>query len=226
MMGKEAGGLGDSGEEMTGMLLAGNDYNYVQTHAQAIANTDNYNIVSCSNEALETAKMHLKDYAAIDLLLGLERNDGHSLSYYKTFSSSMQHVLQQFTAKGGALLVSGAYIGSDMTADNEQQFLRNVLKCQYAGRSQAQSNELFGLGTNMHYWKEMNEEHYAATATDVLQPVKPAYTAMQYADGYGAAVAYKGADYRLFVMGLPFECIQSEKKRTSIMFGILKYLLQ
>ena len=226
MMGKEAGGLGDSGEEMTGMLLAGNDYNYVQTHAQAIANTDNYNIVSCSNEALETAKMHLKDYAAIDLLLGLERNDVHSLSYYKTFSSSMQHVLQQFTAKGGALLVSGAYIGSDMTADNEQQFLRNVLKCQYAGRSQAQSNELFGLGTNMHYWKEMNEEHYAATATDVLQPVKPAYTAMQYADGYGAAVAYKGADYRLFVMGLPFECIQSEKKRTSIMFGILKYLLQ
>lgn len=225
MMGQD-GGLGDSGEEMTGMLLAGNDFNYVQTHAQSIAATGNYNIVSCSNEALETAKMHLQNYAAMDLLLGLERNDGHSLNYYKTFSSSMQHVLQQFTAQGGALLVSGAFIGSDMTTDSEQQFLRHVLKCQYAGRSQSQSNELHGLGTSIHYWKEMNEEHYAATSTDILQPVKPAYTAMQYADGYGVAVAYKGSDYRLFVMGIPFECIQGEQKRTNIMSGILRYLLQ
>jgi hypothetical protein len=113
-----------------------------------------------------------------------------------------------------------------MRADDEQQFLSNVLKCQYAGRSQAQSNELLGLGTNMHYWKELNEEHYAATSADILQPVKPAYTAMQYADGYGAAVAYKGTDYRLFVMGLPFECIQEEQKRTSIMNGIIRYLLE
>jgi hypothetical protein len=72
----------------------------------------------------------------------------------------------------------------------------------------------------------MNEEHYAATSTDILQPVKPAYTAMQYADGYGVAVAYKGSDYRLFVMGIPFECIQGEQKRTNIMSGILRYLLQ
>ena len=36
-MGVEDGGLGNSGEELTGMLIAGNDFNYVMTHAKAIA---------------------------------------------------------------------------------------------------------------------------------------------------------------------------------------------
>ena len=49
---------------------------------------------------------------------------------------------------------------------------------------------------------------------------------VQYADGYGAAVAYKGNDYRAFVMGFPFECIKDGKKRSSIMQGLLNYLLK
>ena len=223
-MGIEDGGLGYTGEELTGMLIAGNDFNYVKTHAEAIASTVKYNIISCSSEALETAKLKLKNIAAIDLILGLERNDGHSLSYYKTFNSSMQHTLQQFTKSGGALLVSGAYIGSDMNSQEEQRFLANILKCQYGGRSLAETNVVSGLGTDFQYWKELNEEHYAATSADILHPVKPAYTAMQYADGYGAAVAYQGKDYRAFVMGFPFECIKDAQKRSSIMQGLLNYL--
>lgn len=225
-MGKEDGGLGYSGEELTGMLIAGNDFNYVKTHAEAIATAKQYNIISCSSEALETGKQHTTLVDAIDLVLGLERNDGHSLNYYKTFNSSMQHALQTFTARGGALLVSGAYLGSDMTIDSERQFLANTLKCQYAGRSTAATGDLAGLGTTMQYWNQLNEEHYAATSADILQPVAPAYTAMQFADGYSAAVAYKGTDYRAFVMGVPFECIKEEPKRGSIMRGILNYLLK
>lgn len=225
-MGIEDGGLGYSGEELTGMLLAGNDFNYVKTHAEAIVAAQEYNIISCSSEALETAKVQLKNIDAIDLILGLERNDGHSLNYYKTFTSSMQHTLQAFTKRGGALLVSGAYIGSDMTNESEKQFLTNTLKCQYGGKSLAETGLIMGLGTSFPYWKELNEEHYAATSTDILHPVRPAYTAMQYADGYGAAVAYKGSDYRAFVMGFPFECIKDGQKRSAIMQGLLNYLLK
>ena len=104
--------------------------------------------------------------------------------------------------------------------------MSNVLKCQFAGRSQAATNEIRGLGTTMSYWKELNEQHYAATSADILQPVKPAFTAMQYADGYGAAVAYSGKDYRLFVMGFPFECIENKQQQCTIMHGILNYLLK
>ena len=224
-MGVEDGGLGNSGEELTGMLIAGNDFNYVMTHAKAIGSAKQYNIVSCSSEAVEMGKVNLIGYDAVDLLLGLERHDGHSLKAYKTFTTHMQDALKRYTTHGGALLVSGAYVGTDMTQDADRQFLQNVLKSTWGGRSQTKDNKVKGLGTEMTYWKALNEEHYAATSADILQPVKPAFTAMQYADGYGAAIAYR-SNCRLFVMGFPFECIEGEHKQASVMKGILNYLLK
>ena len=226
LMGKEVGGLGDSGEELAGQLIAGNDFNYVKTHAEAIEKAGAYNIVSCSSEALEAMMPQASQYAAIDLLLGLERDDKHSLNYYKTFSSTMQKTLMGYTAQGGTLMVSGAYIGSDMQDAEERQFLANVLKCQYAGRYADTNSTVTGLGTAIQYWNRLNAEHYAAVTTDVLMPVGSAYIAMQYADGQDAAVAYNGNDYRAFTMGFPFECIKDEKKRSSIMRGILNYLIK
>ena len=138
----------------------------------------------------------------------------------------MQNALQSYTQHGGHLLVSGAYVGCDMMSQSEQQFMANVLRCQYVGHSVAPTNEVLGLGTTLFFYKNLNEEHYAATSNDILHPVKPAITAMQYVDGYGAATAYKGNDCSLFVMGFPFECIKTAPKRASIMRGILNYLIK
>ncbi len=219
-------GLGFCGTEMAGTLVAGNDFNYVQAHADAIAATGQYNIASCSSEAIETNKLIPIDYSAIDLILGLERDDGHSLQHYKGISYSMEYALQAYTAIGGSLLISGAYLTTDMTTDGEQHFLTKILKCQHGGQYRSYSNVLVGLGTTIPFYHQLNEEHYAATSTDILQPVRPAFTAMQYADGNSAAVAYKGKDYRLFVMGVPFECIQGKQKQQAIMQGILTFLLK
>lgn len=224
-MGIENGGLGSTGDELAGMLIAGNDFNYVTTHAQAIATAKRYNIVSCSSEAVEKGEVNLTDYDAVDLLLGLERNDGHSVKEYKTFSTAMQKALERYANHSGAMLVSGAYIGTDMSSAEERQFLKTTLKSSWGGRSQTTDSMVKGLGTEMAYWKALNEEHYAATSADILQPVKPAYTAMQYADGYGAAAAYQGS-CKLFVMGFPFECIKGEQKQATIMRGIMNFLLK
>ena len=224
-MGIENGGLGSTGDELAGMLIAGNDFNYVTTHAHAIATAKRYNIVSCSSEAVEKGEVNLTDYDAVDLLLGLERNDGHSVKEYKTFSTAMQKALEHYANHSGAMLVSGAYIGTDMSSAEERQFLKTTLKSSWGGRSQTTDSMVKGLGTEMAYWKALNEEHYAATSADILQPVKPAYTAMQYADGYGAAVAYQGS-CKLFVMGFPFECIKGEQKQATIMRGIMNFLLK
>ena len=225
-MGNEDGGLGYCGNELAGKLIAGNDFNYVMTHAEAIRDAGNYNIVSCSSEALEAIKLKPSTYAMLDLVLGLERDDGHSLIYYKTFNMNLQQDLQKYTSHGGALMVSGAYVGSDMMGESEQRFLANVLKCRFAGQSLCSDNQVNGLGTTLQYWKQLNGQHYAAVSTDILQPEAPAFTAMQYADGQDAAIAYKGNDYRSFTMGFPFECIQGEKTRNSIMRGIINYLLK
>ena len=224
-MGIEDGGLGYTGDELAGMLIAGNDFNYVTTHATAITTAKKYNIVSCSSEAVEKGEVNLTDYDAVDLILGLERNDGHSVKEYKTFSTAMQKALERYANHSGAMLVSGAYIGTDMSSAEESQFLKTTLKSSWGGRSQTTDGMVKGMGTELAYWKALNEEHYAATSADILQPVKPAYTAMQYTDGYGAAVAYQGR-CRLFIMGFPFECIKGEQKQATIMRGIMNFLLQ
>lgn len=207
-------------------FVAGNEFNYVTTHAKAIASAQEYNIVSASDKVIEDGKVKLKNYPLVDLVLGLERNDGHSLVYYKTFTKSMRKTLTDYTRRGGALLVSGAYIGTDIMGTEEEQFVSETLKCTYGGQYRAENNQVNGLGTVIPYYNMLNEEHYAATSADILRPAAPAFTVMQYADGQDAAVAYKGRDYRSFTMGFPFECIMDEQKQGAIMRGILNFLLK
>lgn len=207
-------------------FVAGNEFNYVTTHAKAIASAQEYNIVSASDKVIEDGKVKLKNYPLVDLVLGLERNDGHSLVYYKTFTKSMRKTLTDYTRRGGALLVSGAYIGTDIMGTEEEQFVSETLKCTYGGQYRAENNLVNGLGTVIPYYNMLNEEHYAATSADILRPAAPAFTVMQYADGQDAAVAYKGRDYRSFTMGFPFECIMDEQKQGAIMRGILNFLLK
>ena len=207
-------------------FVAGNEFNYVTTHAKAIASAQEYNIVSASDKVIEDGKVKLKNYPLVDLVLGLERNDGHSLVYYKTFTKSMRKTLTDYTRRGGALLVSGAYIGTDIMGTEEERFVSEILKCTYGGQYRAENNLVNGLGTVIPYYNMLNEEHYAATSADILRPAAPAFTVMQYADGQDAAVAYKGKDYRSFTMGFPFECIMDEQKQGSIMRGILNFLLK
>ena len=87
-----------------------------------------YNVASCSAKAVENGDVNIDNYYCIDLLLGLEKDDGHSLVRYKSFSSKMQRLLTEYTRSGGRLLVSGSYIGSDMATDAEKDFLGSVLK--------------------------------------------------------------------------------------------------
>lgn len=219
-------GLGWSDDSLAGMFIAGNDRNYVRTHAEAMQAAGVYNIASCSNESFEQGKVNMERYHLVDLLLGLEKNDGHSLEYYKSFSTMTQNLLQAYTDRGGSLLVSGSYIGSDMTKASEQQFLAHVLKCQWGGANPSTDEGVTGLGTTLSYYGELNEQHYAATSTDRLSPVSPAFTAMAYNDNGSACVAYDGKDYKAITIGFPFECIKDSGKRTSVMRGLLTFLLK
>lgn len=228
-MGKTtADGLGFSNDSLAGQFIAGNDFNYIRTHAEAIASAQRYNIVSCSSEALENNEVHPTLYNMVDLILGLEKNDGWSLRRYQALSPMMRQHLELFTARGGALLVSGSYVGADMSLPSERGYLEKVLKCRYEGvdRDSLEREEISGLGTTFEFYRHINDVHYAATSPDILQPVAPAYTAMIYGDDYSACVAYDGKDYKAMTLGFPFECIKSEQKRQSLMRGILNFLLQ
>ena len=228
-MGKEGpNGLGYTNDSLAGQFIGGNDFDYIRTHARAIASAKRYSIASCSSKAIEGGKTTMEGYALVDLILGLERNDGYSLVPYQTFPKELRAHLQAFTSQGGALLVSGSYIGRDMRQPADQAFLASLLKCQYGGTNtdSLESDTIQGLGLTFTFHRQLNERHYAAQHPDNLLPVAPAYSAMAYRDEQSACVAYSGNDYRALTIGFPFECIREEQMRAIIMRGILAFLLQ
>ena len=219
------GGLGYGGNELSGHFVAGNDFNYTIPHVDAIAAAGLFNVVSCSVEAVEKDNINMNKYAIVDLLLGLEKNDGHSLKPYKSFSPALQEKIKAYTQQHGNLIVSGSYVGSDMKSASEQRFLSEVLKLTHAGSYvNDKSEQISGLGISFNIWRTLNEKHYAATAPDIIEAVEPAFSAMTYANGNSACVAYNGTDYRCFTIGFPFECIKEQQRRRDIMRGILQFL--
>ena len=224
--------LGDSGNEYEGMKIAGNTFDYPFIHGKAIQATGKYSFVSCSDEALESGTISPEDYPIMDYILGLEKTENSSNPsrniYYKTFSSPMQRVLTAYCLSGGNLLVSGAYVGSDMsTSQGDREFTRNLLKYGYGNSLQATGNDIRvqGLGRTFSIPRLPNEQAYPVTAPDCILPVPPAFPVMTYSTGnVSAATAYQGKDYRTFVMSFPFESIEEEADRNAIMASILQFL--
>ncbi|WP_302613614.1 xanthan lyase, partial [uncultured Bacteroides sp.] len=224
--GKEGeGSLGHSGSELEGTKIAGNTFDYPFIHGKAIQASGKYSFVSCSDEAVENGLVMLEDYPIVDYILGLEKESPANKVYYKTFSSAMQRNITGYCRSGGNLFVSGAYVGSDMSGtQGNREFTETILKYGYqSSLTDKASNRINGLGRTVTIPRVPNENSYAVPATDCIVPVDTAFPVFTYAPGnQSAGIAYKGS-YRTFVLGFPFESIQSETDRATIMAGILGF---
>ena len=205
-------------------FLAGNDFNYTTEHVRAIATMKKFSVASCSSECIGMGDVTLSKYRLLDLILGNQRNDGYSLKRTPSISPIMRSELRYF---GGALLVSGSYVGSDNQAPADSTFLAEALYTDYVCKYKDQSDSaqvVTGMGVDFDVYRALNEDHYASTSSDVLQPLGNAFPAMLYADGSTAAIACK--ERRSFVMGFPLECIRTEEQRGLCMRSVLKFLLE
>ena len=227
--GKEGeGSLGYSGRELEGMKIAGNTFDYPFIHGKAIQAAGKYSFVSCSDEAVENGTVTLEDYPVVDYILGMEKEDPVHKVYYKTFSSAMQRIITSYCQSGGNLFVSGAYVGSDMSGtQGNREFTEKILKYGYQNSmTDKSSNRINGLGRTITIPRVPNETSYAVPAPDCIVPVDTAFPVFTYVPGnQSAGIAYKG-NYRTFVLGFPFESIQSEADRATIMAGILGFFTQ
>lgn len=216
-------GLGYSTGELEGMFIAGNTFDYPFIHGKAIQAAGHYSFVSCSDEAVESGKVKLNDYPVVDYILGLEKSQGHD---YKTFSPVLQQLLADYCRKHGNLLVSGSYLGSDMSfSPADRLFTSEVLKYNFAmSVRDTYSGTITGCNRTFEIPRTINDKCYAVTAPESLSPVAPAFSLFAYTDGMrSAGVAYTG-NYRCITLGFPFESITSGKERAYLMAAILKFL--
>lgn len=222
------GSLGYCGDELAGRFIMGNNRDGSVCHVKDIAMSGAYNVVGCSLEALDNNLVKLDHYNLVDIAFGLQRNDGHSLVVYKTFSETLQSNLRSYAKSGGRILVSGAYVGSDMTQPHERSFMSDVLKTTFTGTdTNAGNNMVDGLGLSFDIIRQINDRHFAATSVDRIAACDGrSFAAMRYQDGSTAGVAYDGTDYKSFVMGYPYECINNVRTRQQVMKGLLGFLLK
>lgn len=222
------GSLGYCGDELAGRFIMGNNRDGSVCHVKDIAMSGAYNVVGCSLEALDNNLVKLDHYNLVDIAFGLQRNDGHSLVVYKTFSETLQSKLRSYAKLGGRILVSGAYVGSDMTQPHERSFMTDVLKTTFTGTdTNAGNNMVDGLGLSFDIIRQINDRHFAATSVDRIAACDGrSFAAMRYQDGSTAGVAYDGTDYKSFVMGYPYECINNVRTRQQVMKGLLGFLLK
>ncbi|KDR53750.1 golvesin C-terminal-like domain-containing protein [Hoylesella loescheii] len=231
-------GLGYSDSSMQGQLVAGNNQNTVQTHVEDIAATRKYNVVSTSMKAVEKGLCNLSRYQCIDIALGLQRNDGHSLVNYKTFTPLGQKLIREYARNNGRLIVSGAYVGTDMRDSLDQVFLSDVFKASFNGavktdtllaaiRPLASDTDSIARDSVVALlYKSPNAIHYAPTKVDVLTPLDGATTGYRYTGWWSASVAYVAGNRRSHIFGFPIECIKDSEDRRRIMAEAIDMMMK
>ena len=206
----EPDGLGYSTGEWEGKQIAGNTFDYPFVHGKAIQAAGYHSFVSCSDEAIEQSYIRMEDYPVVDLILGAEK---------KTLSDKLQQRIGDYTKQGGNLMVSGSYLGSILPVSMAQ----NTLKFTHGGSMWGiTTGQVFGANTSFTFPTQVNEKSYAVPAPDCLLPTGGAYSTFVYTPGnYGAGIAYKGTDFRTFVLGFPLESINNAQHRSRIIKAAL-----
>lgn len=235
----DSGGFGDShGNEET-TVIAGNTFDYIALHGDAILKAG-YSFESCSREHFNTLA---SDISFVDLILGKQRQtklDSGKIYplCFKTFTPEVQQLLTAYAQQGTSIFVSGAYVASDLwdnklakPQEADLAFAKNILKYQWrnskaaiTGRLSTVRSPLNLTKTEYTYAHTLNPNTYIVEAPDAIEPAcDSAYTVMRYPENnLSAAVAYRGA-YKTFVMGIPFESIMDSIKREKLMAEIIRF---
>ena len=240
----DAPGFGSSRSDHETMNVAGNNFNYPAVHGEALMNAG-YSFVSCSQQALE-GSYYLGDYRLMDIILGKQKEiktgSGLMPNRFKIYTAGLMNVLRRFTANGGSVLLSGAYVGSDLwdnAAGNDdavgKAFAQEVLGFEgLQGRASLDGTVNSVDSPDIHlsspgawnFTNTLNDKTYAVESPDAIRASDECgFTWMRYGEnGLPAAIASDRLGYRTVVMGFPLETVTTAQGRTSLMSRIMEYL--
>ena len=242
-------GFGASYDDYAGKTVAGNTFDYPYVHGKAIMKAG-YAFYSCSNEAFVSDTTFRKDAWATDLICGKQVTTvvgSDKEEKFPVFGTDMQNTLRAYTAEGGHILTSGAYIATDIwdqvypvqtdKAFREQSiaFAREVLGYKWVrnhgsrlGTARFVKSTRFDSrkGRAFGFHNEINEVCYSVENPDGLTPVsaKTGSTFIRYTDtDISAAVCYEGKGYRAVSIGFPIETLKDEKNIDNIIKTTLEF---
>ena len=241
-------GFGASYTDYAGKTVAGNTFDYPYVHGKAVMEAG-YPFFSCSNETFSSDSTFRKAAWSVDLVCGKQVTTvvGSGLQKkYEVFPAALQDAITAFTADGGNILVSGAYIGTDIWDQiypyekdkNEvaaaKKFAQNVLGFKWAANSASRKGSVRFIGNttipelpseSMQICNEINSEQYCVESPDGLTPSgKGSAAFMRYTDsGITAGTCKEGNGYRTVCLGFPVEALESEEDINEIITLTLEF---
>ncbi len=240
----DAPGFGSSRSDHETMNVAGNTFDYPAVHGEALMNIG-YSFISCSQQALE-AGYNTEGYRLMDLILGKQKEiktgSGLMPNRFKIYTAGLKDALRSFTSGGGSVLLSGAYVGSDLwdnaTGNNDEagkNFVKDVLGFEHLhGRASLDGTINSVDSPDAHlsspgawtFVSKLNDKTYAVESPDAIRASDSrGFTWMRYGEnGLPAAIASDRGNYRTVVMGFPLETVTTVQERTSLMSRIMEYL--
>ena len=240
----DAPGFGASRSNHETMNVAGNTFDFPAMHGEALMNAG-YSFVSCSQRAFEN-EYNAQDYKVMDLILGKQKEiptgRGAMPSRYKIYTPSLMEALRQYTAAGGNVIMSGAYVGSDLwdnvTGRNDatgQAFARDVMGYEWLNGRASLDGTVHAIDCpagslaapgNWTFTSQLNDKNYAVESPDAIRASDPhGYTWLRYSENnLPAAIASDRGAYRTLVLGFPIETVTDAQARTSLMQRMMQYL--
>lgn len=239
----DAPGFGACYNDQAGNIIAGNTFDYAYDHGLAFMH-NGYAFISSTRSAVENGKTDMTRYSICDLIMGkqCQSNDGAltKLVKYHVYTPAMKKAITDFCAQGRNLILSGAYVATDMVdayeVDKKEgpQFLADVLKIKWMthsastdGRASAVMND-FGFDGTYEFWSELNSKKYVCEAPDAFTPAdKDSFTIMRYPQtSISAAVAYPGSNYKSVVFGFPIETIKTQDQIDKLIGQTINFFIK
>ena len=238
----DAPGFGASRSNYETQNIAGNTFNYPALHGAAIMNAG-YSFVSTSVKAVEKNDVDLSSYTIIDLIVGKQKETptgrGAKPSRFKALTPALMNAITAFTRGGGNVLMTGAYVGSDIwdkdhPAQNEVNFAQNVMGYTWVDGRATMRGEVYsvpsslkvsdGMG-NLTFYNTLNSDFYAVESPDAIKASdERGATILRYSENnIPAGIASNRYGYKTVVVGFPFETIKSQSERNEFMGRVLDF---
>lgn len=205
------GGFGASYTDFSQTCIVGNTFDYPVMHGKALLKAG-YSFVSCNASAV--GEEIDKSFQVVDLLLGKQRESVlgqfKQVVDFKVFPPALRQALRTYSDNGGNLLISGAYICSDMRGEEETDFIKEVLHCQYVTQNATRSGKIqtqyLFPATLLHLNMTPNEHIIHCENPDGIAAYGDgAICVARYQDSsVGSVVAYEGKNKSL-VCSFPLE---------------------
>ncbi len=226
-------------------IIAGNTFDFVMLHGEAIK-AAGHSFVSSSVGAFIKSIDHPH---IIDLILGKQKEitiGANSKLRYKPFSSELKQRLREMCDAGSSLFVSGSYIGSDlfdnkysMTAvsQSDREFGHSILGIDWRQAKATITGQVTEVRSrypqfngrfkfNFNFNQQLSSDCYAVESPESFNPVSTNDGAviLRYSENdYAAGTAYATNSHKAVVIGFPFETILEKDAREKLMRQILDF---